>query len=107
MRSLIEVVLLGAVVALAWDKSFSERVGDALPASRSSLAAKYSLPSVLPHAQQVSATASTARSGAWMWDPNRRTALDRPAYNDSRTYYVDEYGRRYWFDARGQRQQDE
>jgi hypothetical protein len=106
MRSLIGVLLFAAIVALAWDKSFSERVGEVMPA----LAAKKQSASPALRATPVSASAS--ESGAWMWDPNRRTALDRPAYNQSRSftghiYYVDDYGRKYWLDNRGARRYDD
>ena len=97
MRSVIEIVILGAVVALAWEKSISERVGEVMPALATAqplLAAKRATP--------VSATNT---SGAWMWDPNRRSVLDRPAYDskERQSWMADEYGRRYRLDAQGAR----
>ena len=100
MRLLIEVVLLSLVVALAWEKSISERVGEVIPA----LATKQRASAAPRRAQPVASNTS----GAWMWDRNRRTALDRPAYNktgpsNGETVLVDEYGRKYRLDAEGRR----
>ena len=97
MRSLLEIVLLGAVVALAWEKSISERVGEVVPALASNE------PAVA--ANRATPVAATNTSGAWMWDPNRRSALDRPAYDpkERQPWTVDHYGRRYWVDAAGKR----
>lgn len=98
MRFLLELVLLGALVALAWEKSIRERVAEVFPAV-----------AVVQKAGPVKRAAPAAASntsGAWMWDPNRRTTLDRPAY-DSRErpgWEVDEHGRRYRIDVRGRRQ---
>ena len=98
MRTLFEVVLLGALVALAWEKSISERLGDVIPA----FASKHPT----SPAQRALPVAATNTSGAWMWDPNRRTALDRPAYDPKERpgWAHDEHGRRYWVDVRAQRQ---
>ncbi len=76
-----------------------DRVGELIPALASAqpaVAAKRATP--------VSATNSST-SGAWMWDPNRRTALDRPAYEskERQSWTADEYGRRYRVDAQGVR----
>jgi hypothetical protein len=40
-----------------------------------------------------------------MWDPNRRSALDHPAYDAKERHplTIDNYGRRYWADAQGKR----
>ena len=77
MRSLLEVAVLAAVVALAWEKSISQRVGEAIPALHPALAATSATRAPALRAQPAAATAS--ERGAWMWDPNRRSGLDRPA----------------------------
>ena len=97
MRSVIEIVILGAVVALAWEKSISERVGEVIPA----LAAKEEASGLPRRARPVAANAN----GAWMWDSNRRSVLDRPAYDpkERQSWTADNYGRRYRVDAQGKR----
>lgn len=103
MRSLIEAVLLSAIVALAWEKPISERVGDVIPA----------LASNGPVTQPVRATPVAANSfGLWMWDENRKSVLDRPAYSQTaaftnHVYYADNHGRRFWVDAQGKRHYEE
>lgn len=97
MRSVIEIAILGAVVALAWEKSISQRVGEVIPAfasKQAQVAAKGATP-----------VAATSTSGAWMWDPTRRSVLDRPAYDakERQSWTVDNYGRRYWVDTDGKR----
>lgn len=98
MRSLIEIVIVGALVALAWDKSISERIGEVVPALTAKQSSRV--------AMRATPVAGASPSGAWMWDPNRRTALDRPAYDSRQRNDVtaDEQGRRYWLDAQGRRQ---
>ena len=101
MRSLIEIVILGTVVALAWEKPIREQVGELVPA----LAAKKPATT----AKRATPVATTnASNGDWMWDPNRRSVLDRPAYDakERPPAVVDEYGRRYWADAQGRRHYD-
>ena len=90
-------------MALAWEKSISQRVGEAIPAFQPALAAKSATRAPVLRAQPVAATAS--QNGAWMWDPNRRSVLDRPAYDpkERHAWTVDNYGRRYWVDAQGVR----
>ena len=97
MRSLLEIVLLGAVVAVAWEKSLSERVGEVIPA----LAPEQAKSAPSKRAIPIAANSS----GAWMWDPERRSPLDRPAYDpkERHQWTVDDYGRRYWADAQGKR----
>ena len=98
MRSAIEIVVLGAVVAFAWEKSISERVGEVIPALSSG--------QPLLAAKRATLGSATNTSGAWMWDPNRRSVLDRPAYDpkERQSWMADEYGRRYRLDAQGARQ---
>jgi hypothetical protein len=71
MRLLIEIFVIGALLYVGWEKPFR----DWLPGSKPTNA------SAAPH-QPFNATAApqSAQSGAWMYDPNRRTALDnKPA----------------------------
>ena len=97
MRSLIEIVLLGGVLALAWEKPISERVGEIIPALGDNKGASHSRP--------ATPVAATNTSGAWMWDANRRSVLDRPAYDpkERHPWTVDDHGRRYRADAKGAR----
>ena len=101
MRSLLEIVLLGAVVALAWEKPISERVGEVIPA----LADKKPAVAAMRAMPVLAAAPAETPSGAWMWDPNRRSVLDRPAYDPKQraAWAADEYGRHYWIDGEGKR----
>lgn len=114
MRALLNVVLLVgliSVIAISWDKPLRERAaeiplvsqyvssssGDALHAQRAVHVGGRQQPQAAPQS-----------NGAWMWDPNHKTALDRPAYNATHSfsghvYYVDSNGAKYWLDAQGQR----
>lgn len=72
MRLFLEIILAAALIALAWEKSLQERaselpwIGDGLKKS----AQRQHRPGVTP---------APTVSGAWMWDPNRKSALDRPS----------------------------
>lgn len=113
MRALLNLVLLLgliSVIAISWDKSLRERaaeipiVGQYLSTNREAGP---------PHTTRVvsrirSQATPPPPDGAWMWDPNHKTALDRPAYNPTHSfandvYYVDNNGAKYWVDAQGQR----
>jgi hypothetical protein len=47
-----------------------------------------------------------------MWDPKRQGSLDRPGATPAphavtnHIYYTDEKGKKYWFDAQGNRHYD-
>ena len=102
MRLLCELAVVAGLILTAWQKPFGDRISEAIPLGGKA-------PPVALSA--VPAAPAASPSGAWMWDPNRRTTLDRPAYNETRTftghiYYVDEANRRYWLDARGKRHYD-
>jgi hypothetical protein len=64
VRLLIEVLVLGALIYLCWEKPFRDYT-----------------PWTKPRAAHGPTT--SAPSGAWMWDPNRKTPLDRPSYNQN------------------------
>lgn len=108
MRLILEVVVVAALVAFAWDKSYRERV------SQVPLVGEHLAPAAQPpRATRVAARnqpqpSPTISNGAWMWDPNHKTALDRPAPNKDgsftgHVFYTDEHGKKYWLDAQGQR----
>ena len=112
MRSLLELVLLGAIIALSWEKSLSERVGDVIPGFVARDRAPVLMGGHTARARAVSGSPAESQPGAWMWDANRRSTLDRPAYNDSRTftghiYYIDDHGRKYRLDGSGKRHYDQ
>jgi len=114
MRGLLNIlVLLGLIglIALSWDKSLGERLSE-IPLRGRYIAGESASAMPATRATRVAAhtrgePAATPANGAWMWDPNHRTALDRPA-NQTHTftnhiYYVDNNGAKYWLDAQGQR----
>ena len=101
MRFFCEIAVVAALLGAAWQKPLSERI---------SLLTKPAAPA--PAALRAQPVAAASPSGAWMWDKNRRTALDRPAYNNTRTftghiYYMGDDGRKYWLDAEGKRHYDD
>jgi|SRR5581483_4249063 len=68
MRLLIEIFVIGALIYLGWEKPFR----DWLPGSKPP-------PVATPTVKlQPFARSTSTPSGAWMYDPNRHTALDRP-----------------------------
>jgi hypothetical protein len=67
VRVFIEIMFVVLVVALAWEKSLKDR------------AREVSWLSQFMAAEKPKAAPTASPSGAWMWDPNRRTALDTPA----------------------------
>ena len=101
MRFLIELGLVGALVALTWNQSLLDRY-------KQFAGVKEEPP--LPPPPQVRYVAEPAPSptGDWMWDPSRRSALDRPAYDarDPSLRYQDATGRNYWIDSKGSRRYD-
>ena len=77
MRLLIEILLAAALIALVWEKSLKDRVSE--------------LPWIGDKTAQQSrvqprplVTPAPTVSGAWMWDANRKTALDRPSPQSTR-----------------------
>ena len=90
MRLLAEVIVIAALIYLGWEKPFRDWTPWTQP----------------PRAHRTRSTST--QPGAWMWDKDRKTPLDRPAYNQSREFsghitYVDEKGHQYWLDAQGNR----
>jgi hypothetical protein len=74
MRLAVELLIAAALVALGWEKPLSERAGE-LPwfTHETSKAESHSQSSTL-HPRPTATV-----SGSWMWDPNRKTTLDRPS----------------------------
>src|SRR4051794_33179494 len=66
MRLLIEIVVVAALIYLAWDKPFGQRFDD--------LRGKVSPNEVA----EPTATRSPSPPGAWMSDPSRHSTLDAP-----------------------------
>jgi hypothetical protein len=73
MRLLLELVIAAAIIALAWEKSLSERVSE-LPWFTHKVSKTES------HSQSSTLDSRPAPSapGAWMWDRNRKSVLDTP-----------------------------
>lgn len=109
MRLLVELLLAVALIVTAWETPYHERLSEAFPMFAPPSAPAD--PSITQRALPVKGTrtpASPPPSGAWMWEKERKTSLDRPAYNDSRTFtghvfYKDEAGKQYWIDGEGKR----
>jgi hypothetical protein len=71
MRLLIEIFVIGALLYVGWEKPFR----DWLPANISGVAKATPTPAVK---LQPFARSTSTPSGAWMYDPNRRSVLDTP-----------------------------
>jgi hypothetical protein len=107
MRTLLEILVVVALVTLTWQKSIQDRVND-LTGRKPNAAVVTTGPATTTAPQPqlrplVRATATP--SGDWMWDPSRRSALDRPAYNPNQSSqsYQDQSHARYWIDSHGVR----
>jgi hypothetical protein len=83
MRLLIEIVVAGALIALAWQKSFRDWVSD-VPGIGSHLTA----PAQTPQKNSVAAPATTGST---------------PHSFTGHIYYTDEHGKKYWVDAQNRR----
>jgi hypothetical protein len=65
MRLLGEIIVIGALVYVGWEKPFTQWIHGPPPA--------------IPPQPRPIVRASPTPSGAWMRDPNRRTSLDSPS----------------------------
>lgn len=106
MRTLLELLLISALVIVAWEKPYHEWLGEAVPIFAKQPA--HSDVGKVRRALPASQPSPALTNGAWMHDPNRKTALDRPAYNNSQSFtshvvYKDESGKNYWIDGEGKR----
>jgi len=74
MRLVLEILVAAALIALAWEKSLSERANE-LPWLGDKVAPTTKTPDRSRHVVTPAPTAS----GAWMWDAKRRSVLDAPS----------------------------
>lgn len=79
MRLLLEIILAAALIALVWEKSLKERVSE-LPWIGDKTAPVVKTPERVQRPQpRPAVTPAPSVSGAWMWDANRKSALDTPS----------------------------
>jgi hypothetical protein len=109
MRTLIELLIVAALIGLTWQQSLQERVASLTGAKLNATATPGGTPAPIVRYVSRPAPAATASSGEWMWDPAHRSALDRPAYDThfAQQHYVDPQGRGYWYDSKGVRHYDQ
>ena len=123
VRLLVEILIFGALIYLAWDTPLKQRADQVQAAVRAAAASKP--PAAAPEQTAAAPVAPTPiptpiplprpmitappPRGAWMWDAKRQSALDRPAYGQTQSVqrYQDPYGRSYWIDANGVRHYDQ
>jgi hypothetical protein len=120
MRILAEIFVLGALIYLGWEQPFKVWVDD----TRRMLGGKQTTEVAPQQEQQVVPMTPTPRPAprivpgiirqptpppsAWRLDPNHRSVLDRPAYDQTQSVrYRDASGRSYWIDAQGVRHYDQ
>lgn len=103
VRLLCELVIILALVALGWQKSFHEWVDQARGGSKSGAPEQQSARRALP------ANAAASRQPFNAVAPVRpRSGADQPAYDNKRSFtghvfYKDEQGKTYWIDGAGRR----
>jgi hypothetical protein len=73
MRLLLEIIVVAALLALSWEKSFKQRISE-VPWLGNKIAPSAKTPAQSQH-RSVAPPAPTT-SGAWMWDPSHKTPLD-------------------------------
>jgi hypothetical protein len=84
MRLLLEIIVIGALIALAWEKSFKDWASEA--------------PIIGPRITAQSRTHA----------PSPQPSPERPVPAETKSFtghifYVDEQGKKYWLDAKGLR----
>lgn len=105
MRLLLELLLIAALIAFGWEKSYHQWLGETPVIGKFAVPAKSPPPAVKAVAARPVASASP--NGAWMWQKNG--TLDQPAQKQApksftgHILYADEHGKEYWLDAQGQR----
>ena len=106
------MLLIGliSVIALTWDKPLRQRLSEIpVVGQYVSIDRETGRPRTTRVVSQIRSQATPPPpNGAWMFDPNHKTVLDRPSYNQTHTftnhvYYVDSNGAKYWLDGQGQR----
>lgn len=112
MRLLIEILVVAALIALGWEKSYRQTLGE-VPVVGSYFASQKVEPKATARrtiATQPSTGGQpiTARHSDSLFDPSHRTVLDKPIDPANKTFtghilYKDEAGKSYWLDAQGQR----
>ena len=121
MRLLVEILIVGALIYVAWDMPLKQRVDQVQAAVRAAMPSKQ--PATAPQEPVVAPAAPTSTPipllrpiqratvppGVWMWDPKHQSVLDRPAYGQTQVSqkYQDASGRSYWIDAQGVRHYDQ
>jgi hypothetical protein len=90
MRLILEIILAAALIALAWETPYRETVSNVVPwVSKSATIKRPTVPdATIPQEPSTPRPVVTHRpittpaptvSGAWMWDANRKSTLDRPS----------------------------
>ncbi|MCA1600123.1 MAG: hypothetical protein LC776_00285 [Acidobacteria bacterium] len=74
MRTLLEIVVVALLIAIAWEKSVKERISGLPWLGQKITGTESHSPSSTRHPRPTPTV-----SGAWMWDPNRKSVLDRPS----------------------------
>ena len=72
MRLALEIIVAALLIAFAWDIPFKERISE-IPLIGENLT------TYKARSRSFAPRPTPTVSGAWMWDPNRKTALDRPS----------------------------
>lgn len=83
MRLLAELILIAALIGVAWEKPYHEWVGEAVPllAKQSAPAEKAGVRRALPaRGVALPTPAPTISSGSWMWDKTHKSPLDPPKH---------------------------
>jgi hypothetical protein len=130
MRLLVELLIIGGLISLAWEQPLKARLEQleatvraaaaAIGSKLKSTAVPQETPAAMPAGPIATATPvpqpkvifvtpTAPPRGAWMWDEKRHSPLDRPAYDQTQPVqrYHDQYGRSYWLDANGMRHYDQ
>jgi hypothetical protein len=113
MRLFCEIFLVTVLIWLGWSKSFQDRFNqmrgiEPTPAPRAAQTAAATAEASAPRQPFQPAYArtrpSSTPSGDWMWDPNHRQPLDRPAYKTGASSQPSQApAANYWIDGRGVR----
>jgi len=81
-RLLIELVLAAALIVFAWEKPLKERATE-IPWLRDKMGPVSNHPQSSTLNPRPVPTPAPTISGAWMWDPNRKSPLDSPRKKSS------------------------
>ena len=82
VRILLELVVIAALIAFAWEKSYRQHAGE-LPVVGRLLVTPTPTPTPTPSARAVRTSLKPAPAptptGSWMWDAKHHGTLDRPS----------------------------